>query len=120
MDATKPAPFQRPALAPVPHRPCLYAWVITRDNVADWYKRDTNIVGLCGPRNVTPALLELARGKGTPFRLLDANPNVICEGLLYVDPAAPPEADWGPLDDMRHTRAKTIQIRDKNGEWMAI
>ena len=101
-----------------------YAWVIDRDLIFEPPDSETapprpdSRVGLTGPRNASPALLDQLRvGRGHPFRMLDGDGEVCYEGRLAGDPTS--EDGFGPLDDLGEPDAgcTSIEYLQPDGEW---
>jgi hypothetical protein len=87
-----------------------YAWIITRDYLAE---EDGGLMpekGTTGPRDAPDAMLaQLAAGEGTPFRLYDDDGELYYDGRLIGDSES--EDAFGPLDDFGRPNAGATEIR---------
>ncbi len=99
-----------------------YAWVITKDHIADDAAplgTNQNAVGVSGPEGATAEQILEASLHGEPFRLLDDDGEVYYEGRCLCNES---EDDFGPLDDFGTPNAgcTEIQYRDRSGKWVGL
>lgn len=64
-------------------------WIVTEDLLDDGAA-----VGICGPRGVTEADIDLCEAKGKKFVLYDDDGEIYYRGKVLGDPGAP-LWDWG-------------------------
>jgi hypothetical protein len=91
-----------------------YAWVITRDHLAEL--GDYSVpkrVGVSGPRDATDAQLALA-AKGRAWRVLDDDGEIYYSGRIWAaEPGS--DDDFGPLDDFGAPDAGATEIQYRSG-----
>jgi hypothetical protein len=89
-----------------------YAWIITRDRICHIAEGERSAVGTCGPRGISPELLErLKCGEGVTFRLFDDDGEHYYSGRIIADDPA-----FQPLDDFGAGWAGCTMIAYRNKE----
>lgn len=91
-----------------------YAWVITRDHVADDSGDDYSCVGVSGPSDAPDEFLsKLNAGKGWTFRMYDDDGLLYVTGRGYAEGEGVGEEDhvYGPLRDYGAGGLGCVEIR---------
>ena len=99
------------ALADAINGPANYAWVITKDHLAQ--SGDQSDVGTMGPHDAPTELVErLNAGEGATFRMYDDDQILYYTGrALSVDDEWDERACFGPLDDFGMPNAGAVWIK---------
>lgn len=92
-----------------------YAWIVTRDFIAEEFDEKTN-VGVHGPSWAQEPEIEKARKEGQTFRLLDDDGNVYYHGKVWYSDDCN-EDDGNPLEDfgMPNDGAVVMEYKTDNG-----
>ena len=116
-----------------------YAWLVTRDYLADELGDRT---GTAGPRGATDVEVALAKTAGLTFRMADDDGEVIYAGRLWLEDepgsawtvetrqgnggrwvcTSLPEEAFGPLDDLGRPDAGCTEIEflTRDGHWAVL
>jgi hypothetical protein len=109
-----------------------YAWVITHVNTKDLGEDMADEVGIAGPRDATPEMIERAKSEGVTFRMSDDDGIWYYRGKLWFDGITAPELskhseperkyyicagmggdeeqEFGPLNDFGMPNAGAVNI----------
>lgn len=101
-----------------------YAWVITKDKIAEPGEPEgtnANAVGVVGPCQAKYDA-EFIKKNGKKFRMLDDDGNIYYYGFIYHEPDSDSEDEgFEPLSDFGTPNAGAVHIEYKeNEEWKPL
>lgn len=102
-----------------------YAWIITRDYLAEQSASDDNRAGVIGPSAATDEQVAALKVDGKPesstaFRMYDDDGELYYSGYYLGDPTS--EDAFGPLDDFGapDSGCTEIRYRQPDGKWTTL
>lgn len=107
-----------------PRDSATYAWIITKDHLAETFNDDSSSVGVVGPSDAPDELVErLNKGEGQLFKMYDDDGELYFTGkaLAINGEEDSEEYLFGPLNDFGTPDSGAVDIHWKiNGKWESV